>query len=1295
MGSSSAGKDGDASEARALAHGPAQVRSVRSVLAALATVLWACASATLRVAAPPGAPPAALAAPDDALTRGEANRQALAALLAEHWEYYLAREPERASELGDLRYNDRWKDRSAGAAVAHLARSREYLARLQALDAAGLSDQEALTRKLMIRAFEDELEGARFERWKMPVNQVGGLHLQAARLPNLLRFQTAKDFEDWTVRLRALPKQFDHTIANMRLGMAAGLMPPGFLLEQVAAQSARIAAMEPEATPFAGCLAHLPKDLPSAERDRLRSALLVAVRADVLPAYERFARFVKEEYAPRGRAEVGIWTLPDGAARYAFQARESTTTSLTPDEIHALGLGEVARIEGEMLAAARKAGYPDLAAFRAAIAKDPGSRPTSREQILELFRVSLDAMRKELPRLFGRLPKADFVVAKVEEFREKEAPGAMYQRPAPDGSRPGRIEVNTGDFANRKLHSMESTAYHEAVPGHHLQIAIEQELEALPPQRRHWLEYDAYGEGWALYAERLGREVGRFQDPLSYQGHLEAEMLRAVRLVVDTGLHSRRWSRQQVVDYFHAHSAMAEASVQAETDRYIAWPGQALAYKVGQLRILALRERATRELGPAFDLRAFHDELLGGGNLPLDVLEERVGAWITAVKARPARAETPVAAASPPPAPAPVTHAPTPATFRDEQLIADSPRTTLEGAGFIAPAGWSLTVRGAATILGPPEGGSHVALVDVRAPDAAAAVAAAWAAYRPQGGWPLKVTTDAPDHDGWTDIHRYEYLTPPNERRDVVAWAQRAGDVWTVVIHDMTEAVGEKRGAAVSLILGSLLPKGYSRESFAGRKALPLDSARLARLGAWVETAMKELGVPGVALGVVQDGRTVFAEGFGVREMGKAVRPDADTRFMIASNTKALTTLMLAKLVDEGRVTWETPVTSVLPTFRLGDPETTRQVRVKHLVCACTGLPRQDLESIFQFQGLTPAGLIARLATMQPTSRFGEMFQYSNGLAAAGGFVGAHALYPGRELGEAYDEAMRTRVFEPLGMTSTTFDYATALAGNHAVPHAPDIDGRPARAVMEVNYSAVPGRPSAAAWSTVRDLLRYVSLELAEGVLPGGQRYIAREPLLERRVRQASISKDAVYGMGLIVDTRYGIPVVHHGGWMVGFHSDMFWLPEQGVGAVILTNGDPGWILRRVFQRKLLEVLFDGKPEADASVASQARAFFERVAAERRLLTVPADRAEAGKLARRYRNEALGEVAVGQEGGATTFDFGEWKSEVASRRNADGSSSFVTIAPGLSGLEFIVGEGDGRRTLITRDAQHEYVFTQE
>jgi len=628
-----------------------------------------------------------------------------------------------------------------------------------------------------------------------------------------------------------------------------------------------------------------------------------------------------------------------------------------------------------------------------------------------------------------------------------------------------------------------------------------------------------------------------------------------------------------------------------------------------------------------------------------------------------------------------------------EVLSADTLRTTVEGNTFIAPAGWRIEVQGPATILEAPEGNSHIALIDLHAKDADSAGAAAWAAYKPDAKWPIKVTNDYPDKDGWSRIHEYTYLTSPNEKRDVVVDTHYAGDTWTVIIYDMDQAVGEKRGAQVALIFSHLLPKGYQRETFAGKKANTLDAKRIAELSKFIESGRQKLGIPGVSIGLIQNDKIIFEGGFGVRDIANKTKVDADTLYIIASNTKALTTLMLAKLVDEGKLTWTTPVTTLLPSFKLGNADTTSRVLVKHLICACTGLPRQDFEWLFQYEGVTPQGALATLATIQPTSKFGEMFQYSNLLAGAAGFVGGHVAYPNMELGAAYDQVMRTRVFMPLGMTSTTFSFKRALAANHATAHAPDIDGKPAHAVMDINYSIIPLRPAGGVWSNVRDILKYVQMELDEGTMPSGKRYISRDTLLVRREPQVPIGKDVTYGMGLMVDTKYGVPVVHHGGDMIGYHSDMIWLPQQNVGAVILTNADPGWALRGPFRRKLLEVLFDGHAEADADVAAGAKSFFEQLAADRKLLTVPADATQSGKLAAHYANDALGDITVSHPGGATMFDFGEWKSEVASRVNPDGSISFITTAPGINGFEFVVGSGP-KRTLIVRDAQHEYVFNE-
>lgn len=634
-----------------------------------------------------------------------------------------------------------------------------------------------------------------------------------------------------------------------------------------------------------------------------------------------------------------------------------------------------------------------------------------------------------------------------------------------------------------------------------------------------------------------------------------------------------------------------------------------------------------------------------------------------------------------------------------QTLAADTPMTSFAGHGFVAPAGWTLQRRGPATLLQVPEGGSSIVLVDVQAANADTAVALAWAAYRrdgqPQPKWPLKLVTPASDRDGWTDRRSYEYSTSPAEHREVNVSLRRAGESWNVVIYDMEHAVGEKRAAQANLVFGKLLPKGYQRENFAGRTAQPLNAERVAELGRFVQQAMQATGVPGVAWGLVQNGRVVHAGGQGVRTLGRPEPVDADTSFMVASNTKALVTLMLGRLVDEKKLGWDTPVAGLWPTFRLGSAETTRQVLVQHLICACTGMPRQDMEWLLEYEQLSAAGAMNLLGTMQPTSGFGELFQYSNPMAAAAGYLGGHLLYPGMELGAAYDRAMQEQVFGPLGMRRTTHDFAAGQSGNAATPHAPDIDGRPAHAVWQANRSMVPVRPAGGAWSTVNDMLKVVAMELANGQLPDGRRYVSAEVLQARRARQVVVSTDIHYGMGLTVNQVYGTPVVHHGGDMIGFHSDMMWLPEHGVGAVVLTNGDPGWLIRSNFRRKLLELLFNGKPEADAQMAAQAKAFHDGTAANRKSLSVPADARVVADLAARYAHPAIGQVSVQREGQRVRFDFGEWASEVVTRVHPDNSVSMVTTVPGFNELEFLIGRRDGKRTLTLRDAQHSYVMVEQ
>lgn len=628
-----------------------------------------------------------------------------------------------------------------------------------------------------------------------------------------------------------------------------------------------------------------------------------------------------------------------------------------------------------------------------------------------------------------------------------------------------------------------------------------------------------------------------------------------------------------------------------------------------------------------------------------------------------------------------------------ERLSSEVVRATPAGVTFTAPAGWRLATHANMVLLSPPETDSHIALVDVLADDADGAIAAAWAVYRPGFARPLKLKLTQAAGNGWAESRDYEYESSPNERLAISAYARRAGNAWLGILVDASEPTFEKRGTQIGLILQSLRPKGYVRETFAHLKAHALDASRIAMMQRFVASGMKQLGIPGVSLSLIDGGRVVFEGGLGVKALGQPDPVDATTLFAVASNTKALTTLLLAQLVDDKKLRWEQPVTEVYPAFRLGDPATTRQVLIKHLVCACTGLPRQDLEWIFEFQRATPDSSLALLGTMQPTSRFGEVFQYSNLMAAAAGYVAAAVIAPTQELGAAYDEAMRTRIFAPLDMTDTTFDFERALRGDHALPHADDINGRPTRARMDLNYGVVSARPAGGAWTSAHDLSLYVQMELARGKLPSGRQLVSEQNVLARRTANVLIGEDMTYGMGLVVDTRWGIPIVHHGGALAGYRSDMLWLPDHGVGAVVLTNADSGEALLAPFLRRLVEVLFDGKPEAEQQLRVATTQKGEALARKRERLMIPADTVEAGKLAARYASPVLGQVIVTHPNGQTIFDVGEWHSAVASRRNDDGTLSFITIDPTVQDFDFVVGAHDGRRTLTVRDSQHEYTFT--
>jgi uncharacterized protein (DUF885 family) len=555
------------------------------------------------------------------------RRKALNSLFHDYWEENLKRSPEFASTIGDKRYNDQISDYSVKAVNDWLAAEQKYLMQLAAIDPTGFTDQETTSRDLLMRRLADDEEASEFKSWEMPVNQMGGIYSTYPQLVAQLNFTTVKDYDDWIARLHAIPQAFEQVTTNMSVGMEDKRVPPKYLLEKTMEQVKQLAGQKPEDSPLALPLKKFPASISAAEQGRIKAEMLAVIGKEVLPAYTRLARFLEVSYIPAGRNEPGISALSDGAKYYQFLIRRTTTTDLTPDKIHQIGLDEIKKDETEMLAIAQKLGFPDLKSFQASLKSNPRLKATSRDSLLDGYRGYLGPMQAKLPQLFGRLPKTPFEVVPVPDYLEKTSAPAYYQAGSPDGSRPGRLFIDTYHAADRDLYQVESIAYHEGLPGHHLQISIARELAGLPEFRK-FGGYTAFSEGWGLYAERLGKDVGLYQDPYSDYGRLQADIWRAIRLVVDTGVHSQHWTRQQMVDFFHDHSAIDETSIQAEVDRYVAWPSQALAYKIGQLKILELRDRAKKALGDKFDIRAFHDQVIDAGSLPLDVLDERINAWI-------------------------------------------------------------------------------------------------------------------------------------------------------------------------------------------------------------------------------------------------------------------------------------------------------------------------------------------------------------------------------------------------------------------------------------------------------------------------------------------------------------------------------------------------------------------------------------------------------------------------------------------------------------------------------------------
>jgi uncharacterized protein (DUF885 family) len=549
-------------------------------------------------------------------------------LFEEQYETDLRNFPERATAFGDYRYNDKLANYSLDAILQRHKVDETFLARLEAIPSTGFSDQDQLSHDLLVRVLQQRIADFDLKEYEMPINQQNGIHTGLADLPLSVPFDSVKHYEDYIARLHQIPRVLTQTTEVLRAGMRDKLMPVRFLLEKLPVQCQGII----DADPFLIPTKKYPADISPEDQKRLTQQITDAINNDVFPAYKTFAAFLRTEYAPEGRTTLSITSLPDGEKRYENNIYARTTTRMKPDEIHQLGLREIDRIQAEMTAIAKKEGFADLASFRASLKTNPKYIPTSADQILDDFRRYIAQMEPKLPELFTLLPKSPVTVEAIPAFQSAAA--THYVTGTPDGKRPGRVVVATSKFAERSLIDDEAIAYHEGVPGHHMQLSVQQQLTGLPKFRLHGLGFNAYIEGWALYAEELGKEVGFYQDPVSDYGRLSSELFRAVRLVVDTGIHSKGWTRDQVVDFFRKSGAIDEPSIQSETDRYIAWPAQALSYKLGQLKIRELRERARKELGPKFDIRKFHDEMLDGGTLPLDLLEARTDKWIAEQKSK-------------------------------------------------------------------------------------------------------------------------------------------------------------------------------------------------------------------------------------------------------------------------------------------------------------------------------------------------------------------------------------------------------------------------------------------------------------------------------------------------------------------------------------------------------------------------------------------------------------------------------------------------------------------------------------
>jgi uncharacterized protein (DUF885 family) len=554
-------------------------------------------------------------------------------LISADWTWQLRDNPENATYLGERGHDDRLMDRSTAAWQTRREHDRETLGRIEAIDRAKLSAADRLNYDLFLLQAKLAVEGDAFPYELVPLHQMGGIYMTLGELAQQIPRDTVKDHENFLARMRAFPRAVDDTIALMKRGLAAGLTPPRVIVRDVAEAIANQISEDPVKSPiYELAFTNFRPSIPRAEQERLQKQAAQVLRDEVLPALRRLHAFWTTEYEPKTREAIAWTSVPQGKEWYPYLVRQQTTTELSPDEIHALGLSEVKRIRAEMETVRAQTGFDGtLEEFFTFLRTDPRFYFTKREELLVAYRDISKRVDPELTRLFGRIPRLPYGVIPIPAYSEQTQTTAYYMPGSPESHRPGYYYVNLYDLPSRPKWEMEALSLHEAVPGHHLQIAIAQELEELPPFRRNG-NFTAFTEGWGLYAESLGPELGMYTDPYSRFGQLTYQMWRAVRLVVDTGMHAKGWTRRQAIDYFVANSSKPLHDIEVEIDRYLAWPGQALAYKLGELKIKELRASAERELGAGFDVRAFHDAVLGAGPLPLSLLETRMKEWVRARK---------------------------------------------------------------------------------------------------------------------------------------------------------------------------------------------------------------------------------------------------------------------------------------------------------------------------------------------------------------------------------------------------------------------------------------------------------------------------------------------------------------------------------------------------------------------------------------------------------------------------------------------------------------------------------------